>query len=128
MSPTLPHIYEYVHLKYTFNIPEVYFKYTLEVYFQYIWSVLKVYFTLVRVWPILTPFLCKMGPKRTVFWGFIIFFQNYWIAIKVININWMSLTYFIKTSKKTQSGCSLGAKFGPNCPMLWKNYRNWHCQ
>ena len=45
----------------------------------------KKYFFLFCVWPILTPFLCKLGPKITIFRGFTnFFFQNCWIAIKII--------------------------------------------
>ena len=49
----------------------------------------------------MTSFLRKLGPKMIIFRGFTEFFQNYWIAIKVINI-----------IELIESGCGFGATFG----------------
>ena len=42
------------------------------------------------------------------------FFQNYWIPIKVFNINEFPNILHWKPAKKPQIGYGLGAKFGPN--------------
>ena len=39
------------------------------------------------VWPILTPFMCKLDPKMAILEVLAKKFQDYWITIKVININ-----------------------------------------
>ena len=40
-------------------------------------------------------FLSKLGPNISIFKGFTrFFFQNYWIATQVININWIPLHFF----------------------------------
>ena len=52
--------------------------------FFYYW---KKYF-LFWAWSI-GPFLYKLGQKIVIFRGFSNFFQNYWITIKIININWI---------------------------------------
>ena len=89
----------------------------LIIYFCYSWKKN----TLFWAWPILTLCLCKVSPKMAIFRAFTNFFQNYWIAIKVISINW--ITYFIGNQQKNPKwmwswGKIWAAKLGP---MLWKN-------
>ena len=35
------------------------------------------------------PFVLQIGSQKEFFRGFTNFFQNYWIATEVININWI---------------------------------------
>ena len=60
------------------------------------------------------PFLSQVGPKNSNFWRFYQKkIQNYWIAIKVININLIPNLFHWK-SAKNKVGVVLGAKFGSN--------------
>ena len=60
------------------------------------------------------PFLSQVGPKNSNFWRFYQKkFQNYWIAIKVININLIPNLFHWK-SANNKVGVVLGTKFGSN--------------
>ena len=65
----------------------------------------------------MTPFLCKLGPKKQFLRGFMFYqlFQNYWIATQVININ--PQTYFIGNQPKKVKWMSVGQKLG----QIWYN-------
>ena len=72
-----------------------------------------------RVCPIITPFLCKLDPKKQFLRGFTNFFsQNYWIATQVININWISYYISLEISqKKVKWVWSVGQKLS----QIWYN-------
>ena len=60
----------------------------------------------------ITPFLHKLGKKMVIFRGFTNFFQNYWIPIKVIQINKISNIFHWKTAKTINVGVVLGQNLG----------------
>ena len=64
-------------------------------------------------WPILTLFSTSWAPKQQFFEVLPKKNQNYWIAIKVININLIPNLFHWK-SAKNNVGVAFGAKFGPN--------------
>ena len=62
-------------------------------------------------WSMGTPFLQKLGQKIVIFRDFSNFFHNYWIPIKVLNINWIPKYTLLENSKKK---IKLDVVFGPN--------------
>ena len=65
------------------------------------------------VWPMLTPFLHKFGPKMAIFRGFTKFFSELLdCQLKLLILIESPVTYFHwKPAKKTV--CDLGEKLGP---------------
>ena len=66
-------------------------------------------------WPIMTPFLCKLGPRKQFLRGFTSFFfrtaglqHNLLILIVSRDI------FHWKSTKESKVGAVSGAKFGPN--------------
>ena len=50
------------------------------------------------------------------------FVQNYWIPIKVFNINWIPNILHWKPAKKSNRLWSWGKIWAKLCPMVWKKY------
>ena len=66
------------------------------------------------VWPIMTPFLCKLVQK-TIFKRFYqLFFRTNGLQHKLLILIESPNTFQWKSAKKSKVGVVFGAKFGPN--------------